>query len=78
MEHIIYVPTNDTIVLLSNTVGTTLNNLTNKAMLRDEDIDAEAIDIHSELLDTDFDEVGWEPESIDDSNPDNDEFGYYQ
>lgn len=71
-------PAIDIAISTFNTVGTTLNNLINKAMLRDEDIDAEAIDIHSELLDTDFDEIGWEPESIDDSNPDNDEFGYYQ
>lgn len=71
-------PAIDIAISTSNTVGTTLNNLINKAMLRDKDIDAEAIDIYSELLDTDFDEVSWEPESIDDSNPENDEFGYYQ
>ena len=45
-------------------------------MLRDEDINEEGIDIHSELIDADFDEVGWEPEIIDDSNPNEDIYGY--
>lgn len=45
--------------------------------MEDIDINEEGIEMFSELLDTDFDEVGWEPESDNDSNPDNDEFGYY-
>lgn len=40
-------------------------------------MDIETIDIHSELLDEDFDNVGWEPETIDDSSDDEDVFGYY-
>lgn len=27
-----------------------------------------SIDIHSECFDTDFDDVGWDPETIDDSD----------
>lgn len=44
----------------------------------DDYMDIESIDIHSELLDEDFDNVGWEPETIDDSSDDEDIFGYNQ
>lgn len=37
----------------------------------------EGIDIHSELLNEDFDNVGWDPEiDDDDSSDDEDIFGY--
>ena len=42
----------------------------------DDYMDIETVDIHSELLDDDFDNVGWEPEVIDDSSNDEDIFGY--
>ena len=43
----------------------------------DDYMDIEGIDIHSELLDNDFDNVGWEPEIVDDSSDDEDDiFGY--
>lgn len=43
----------------------------------DDYMDIEGIDIHSELLDDDFDNVGWEPEIVDNSSDDEDDiFGY--
>lgn len=43
----------------------------------DDYMDIEGIDIHSELLDDDFDNVGWEPEIVNDSSDDEDDiFGY--
>lgn len=46
-----------------------------------EDIDfiygEDSMDIHGETFDTDFDEVGWEPEEVDDSDEEAAElFGY--
>lgn len=39
--------------------------------------DDESIDIHAETFDKDFDDVGWEPEVIDDSDDDSANlFGY--
>lgn len=42
----------------------------------DSCMDIESIDIHSELLNEDFDNVGWDPEINDDSSDDEDIFGY--
>lgn len=38
--------------------------------------DDETIEIYSELLDTDFDDVAWEPVVEDDNSDDEDIFGY--